>query len=69
MFKEFLKEKRERAGISRYRLGMITGISPQQIANYESGMSEPTIRKANALCRALDAVYVLGRGWHDDDGQ
>lgn len=63
-FGEFLKQERARQNISQGKLARMTGISHSSIHFYERCMKEPTVRKADALCRALGVTYTIGSDGH-----
>ena len=58
-FSKFLQENQ--GSMSLYNLAKVTGISHTQITNYSKGTSEPTIDKADRICRALVVQLVLGK--------
>ena len=58
-FGEFMKKARGN-GISLYKLARKTGITDQQLSNIETGRSQPTLPKAELICKALGVTYVLG---------
>lgn len=60
-FGESMRICREARGVSLYRLAALTGITAQQLANYESGRSEATVGRAARICEALDMTYTLGK--------
>ena len=45
-----LKEAREKVGMSAEDMAFKTRLTRQQIYNYESGKTNPTIEKARQLC-------------------
>ena len=47
--------------VSLYSLAKQTGISLGQIINYSKGKSEPSLRNADKICRALGVELVLGK--------
>lgn len=51
--------RKARGDMSLYRLAKLTGISATQLTNYER-KSEPTLKKAAAICHALRVVFVIG---------
>ncbi len=57
-FSEFMKAAR--GNMSLYELSKRTGITAQQLANYERGRSRATIDKAAAICKALNVTYTIG---------
>ena len=57
-FSEFMRKAR--GNMSLYELSKRTGITAQQLANYERGKSRATIDKAAAICRALNVTYTIG---------
>ncbi len=57
-FSEFMRKAR--GDISLYELSKRTGITAQQLANYERGKSRATVDKAAAICRALNVTYTIG---------
>ncbi|MDD6133271.1 MAG: helix-turn-helix transcriptional regulator [Selenomonadaceae bacterium] len=57
-FSEFMRKAR--GDMSLYELSKRTGITAQQLANYERGRSKATIEKAAAICKALDVTYTIG---------
>ena len=58
-FTEFLNQ--QIGDISRYKLSKMTGISYTQIKNYLSGTSEPTVKNADKICKALNTTFLIGR--------
>ena len=46
--------------MSLYELAKRTGITAQQLANYERGRSKATVDKAAAICRALNVTFTIG---------
>lgn len=57
-FPEFMRAAR--GGMSLYELAKRTGITAQQLANYERGRSKATVDKAAAICRALNVTFTIG---------
>ena len=57
-FSEFMRKAR--GDISLYELSKRTGITAQQLANYERGKSRATVDKAAAICGALNVTYTIG---------
>lgn len=57
-FSEFLRKAR--GGMTLYELSKRTGITAQQLANYESGRSQATIKKAAQICKALNVTFTIG---------
>lgn len=47
--------------VSLYSLAKQTGISLNQIINYRKGKSEPSLRNADKICRALNTTFFIGR--------
>lgn len=47
--------------VSFYSLAKQTDISLGQIINYSKGKSEPSLRNADKICKALGAELVLGK--------
>ena len=60
-FKDFLKTTREAKGKSLYWIHQQTEIDLTMLRRYEHGLSQPTIPKAEAICRALGATYTIGK--------
>ena len=58
-FSNFLQ--RHIGKVSLYSLAKQTGISLGQIINYSKGKSEPSLRNADKICRALGVKLVLGK--------
>lgn len=58
-FSNFLQ--RNIGEVSLYSLAKQTGISLGQIINYSKGKSEPSLRNADKICRALGVELVLGK--------
>lgn len=58
-FSNFLQ--RNIGKVSLYSLAKQTGISLGQIINYSKGKSEPSLRNADKICRALGVKLVLGK--------
>lgn len=57
-FAEFMKKAR--GDMSLYELSKRTGITAQQLANYESSRSQATIEKAAKICKALNVTFTIG---------
>ncbi len=57
-FSEFMRKAR--GDMSLYELSKRTGITAQQLANYERGRSRAAVDKAAAICRALGVTYTIG---------
>ncbi len=57
-FSEFMRKAR--GDMSLYELSKRTGITAQQLANYERGKSRATVDKAAEICRALNVTYTIG---------
>ena len=57
-FSEFMREAR--GDMSLYELARRTGITAQQLANYERGRSKATVDKAAAISRALNVTFTIG---------
>ncbi|WP_080585423.1 helix-turn-helix domain-containing protein [Selenomonas ruminantium] len=57
-FSEFMRKAR--GDMSLYELSRRTGITSQQLSNYERGRSRATIDKASLICKALNVTFVLG---------
>jgi transcriptional regulator with XRE-family HTH domain len=57
-FSEFMRVAR--GDMSLYELARRTGITAQQLANYERGRSKATVDKAAAICRALNVTFTIG---------
>ena len=57
-FSEFMRAAR--GDMSLYKLAKRTGITAQQLANYERGRSKATVDKAAAICRALNVTFTIG---------
>ncbi len=55
---EFMRAAR--GDMSLYELARRTGITAQQLANYERGRSKATVDKAAAICRALNVTFTIG---------
>lgn len=58
-FGEFQKNQRQLQNLSLYKLSQMTGISRMQLSNYESGASEPTVKNARLICKALKVQFVI----------
>ena len=58
-FSNFLQ--RNIGEVSFYSLSKQTGISLNQIMNYSKGKSEPSLRNADKICKALGVKLVLGK--------
>lgn len=56
MFKHELKQKRERAGLSRRKASELLGVTGQTIGNWESGLSEPPPIFQSGILNALDRI-------------
>ncbi len=52
---EFIKAKREEAGISRYRLAQLSGCGQMMIARIENGENAPNLVLFIKICKALNA--------------
>ncbi|MBE6074225.1 MAG: helix-turn-helix transcriptional regulator [Selenomonas ruminantium] len=57
-FSEFMRKAR--GNMSLYELSKRTGITAQQLANYERGKSRATIEKAALICKELGVTYTIG---------
>ena len=57
-FSEFMREAR--GSMSIYELAKLTGITAQQLGNYEKGRSKATVEKAERICKALNVTYTIG---------
>jgi transcriptional regulator with XRE-family HTH domain len=55
-FGEFLRLNRK---ISLYELSKMTGISRQQLSNYEQSKSEITIHNAKLICKAIGKDFLI----------
>lgn len=62
-FNEILKDTRKERGISQKKLSEISGLSPQCISAFETGINSPTSISLIALANALNVSvdYLLGR--------
>lgn len=61
-FKELLKAKRIENGMSMQKLAILAGVSKAAIFKYEKGDAEPTLKAANAICKALGVTITVGDG-------
>ena len=52
--------KKARGSMSLWELSKRTGITVQQLSNYEKEKSKATIEKASAICRALNVTFTIG---------
>lgn len=59
-FSEFMIRNRKKTKVSLYRLSQITGISRQQLSNYECGRSNPTIGNVELICKSLKVKFIIG---------
>jgi transcriptional regulator with XRE-family HTH domain len=59
-FSEFMQKKRIASGLSLYRLSKRTGITAQQLSNYEQKLSNPSLEKADMICKALGCTFEIG---------
>lgn len=59
-FKELVKETRLKKKISAYKMAKDLNISRTTILKYESGEIEPTLSKADMICKYLNIRYLLG---------
>ena len=59
-FSEWMRMHRSERGITIYQLAKATGVTRQQLSNYEAGTSEPTIGKAEIICKALRIKFTVG---------
>ena len=57
-FSKFLEKNLDH--YSLYKLANKTGISLNQLVNYRDGKSDPTLKKADRICKALGVKLVLG---------
>lgn len=57
VFKNKVKEWREKQGISQTKLAEMVGSTRQTIISIEKGTFSPTARLAYLLCLALDAKF------------
>ena len=58
-FSEFMWENRKRLDMSLHRLESMTGISRQQLRNYENERSGITLEKAQLICQAFEKDYFI----------
>lgn len=59
-FSETIKKARQEMGISLQELSKRTGITKQQLSNYETGKCQATLQKAGDVCRALGVTFTIG---------
>ena len=57
-FYQFMKKAR--GSMSLWELSKRTGITVQQLSNYEKEKSKATIEKASAICKALNVTFPIG---------
>lgn len=53
-FGEYLKEKREKKGLSQSQVALKLGVSPMMVSNYERNNFEPDLRKIVTLSVLLE---------------
>jgi transcriptional regulator with XRE-family HTH domain len=53
MFAERLREVRERAGVTQYRLAKLSGLTKQTVSRLELGLSQPAWDTVQLLAAAL----------------
>lgn len=59
-FSEFMRHAREGQQLSLNQLARISGITPQHLNLIEMEKTQPTLPKAELICRALGVKYVIG---------
>ncbi len=57
IFKNRLREMRNKKGLSQSELAQIVGVSRQTISSIENGQFNPTAKIALILCIALDQKF------------
>ncbi|MGN0803949.1 MAG: helix-turn-helix transcriptional regulator [Candidatus Coproplasma sp.] len=57
VFKNRIKEERQRAGLSQGELAQMVGVSRNTISSIETGQFNPTAKLALILCIALDKKF------------
>lgn len=57
LFKNRIKEERQKAGLSQGELAQLVGVSRNTISSIETGQFNPTARLALVLCIALDKKF------------
>jgi transcriptional regulator with XRE-family HTH domain len=55
---------RKAAGLTSYRLSLLSGISKQSLSQLQSGKSQPTLSTLLKLCNALDISLAEFDGLH-----
>jgi transcriptional regulator with XRE-family HTH domain len=56
-FAQRLRQLRERADISQYRLAKLSGVTKQTLSNLESGLGGPSWETVRRLVAALGVAY------------
>ena len=57
IFKNRIKEERQKAGLSQGDLAQLVGVSRNTISSIETGQFSPTAKLALVLCIALDKKF------------
>ena len=57
VFKNRIKEERQKAGLSQGDLAQLVGVSRNTISSIETGQFSPTAKLALVLCIALDKKF------------
>ena len=57
VFKNRIKEERQKAGLSQGDLAQLVGVSRNTISSIETGQFSPTAKLALILCIALDEKF------------
>lgn len=57
VFKNRLRQERQKQGLSQSELAQMVGVSRQTISSIENGQFNPTAKLACILCIALDTKF------------
>lgn len=56
-----IKEEADKKGFTSYKIGKLTGFAPNQVTNWLSGKTEPSISNAQRLAEAVGLKIKIVR--------